>query len=199
MIRAYVRTAAAALGTVVGLAAALLVVAVPADAKAPKRRPALTAQQSAFLTAVAGAAKASQRRHGVPASVVIAQAVLETGWGRSDLARDARNYFGMTCGPAGGGPVAAGCRSGPDRLCDGSGCRPATASFRVYRSVSDSFVDHGRLLSTNPRYSAAYRARTKPDTFVRRMASAGYATDPRYAQLLIKIMKKYELYRYNTR
>jgi flagellum-specific peptidoglycan hydrolase FlgJ len=130
---------------------------------------------------------------------VIAQAVLESGWGTSQVARNARNYFGMTCGPAGAGPVATGCFIGTDHFCDRSGCRPTVASFRMYRSMGDSVADHGQQMKTNPRYRAAYKARSKPTTFVKRMAKAGYATDPGYAPRVIAIMSKYKLSRYTKR
>jgi flagellum-specific peptidoglycan hydrolase FlgJ len=198
MAPTYRRIASAALGTLLGLAGTLVGAADAADAKALRwPRVVLTADQQAFLRSIAPAARASQRRYGVPASVVIAQAVLETGWGTSQLARTARNYFGMTCGPAGAGPVATGCFIGTDHVCDRSGCRPAVASFRMYRSMADSVTDHGRQMKTNPRYKAAYKARSRPTTFVKRMARAGYATDPGYASRVIAIMSKYKLTRYN--
>lgn len=159
----------------------------------------LSADQRAFLATATSVARTSQRRYGVPASVVIAQAVLESGWGGSDLSRSARNYFGMTCGSAGSGPVATGCRLGPDRVCDRTGCRSTTLSFRVYTSMADSFTDHGRFLSTEPRYGTAFAARGNPKTMVRRMAKAGYATDPRYADRVIRIMTKYRLTRHDRR
>jgi flagellar protein FlgJ len=200
MTHAHRRILVVTLGTLLGLTTPTVVTADTADAKAPRgRRVVLTAQQKEFLGTVATAARTSQRRYGVPASVVIAQAVLETGWGTSQLAHTARNYFGMTCGPNGGGPIATGCHVGTDRVCDRSGCWPSAASFRVYRTMADSFADHGRQLKTNPRYRSAYKARSKPATFVKRMARAGYATDPGYAQRVIAIMNKYKLTRYNKR
>jgi flagellum-specific peptidoglycan hydrolase FlgJ len=65
--------------------------------------------------------------------------------------------------------------------------------------MADSFADHGRLMKTNPRYRSAYTARSRPATFVKRMARAGYATDPGYAGRVIGIMKKYKLTRYDKR
>jgi flagellum-specific peptidoglycan hydrolase FlgJ len=199
MAHAYRRIVAALLGLLLGSAAAIVALPDAADAKAIAKRVKLTAEQRAFLGTVAAAARTSQRRWGVPASVVIAQAVLETGWGTSDLAHSARNYFGMTCGPNGGGPVASGCVVGSDRICDRNRCWPSTASFRVYRSMADSFADHGRTLKTNPRYKSAYKARSRPATFVKRMAKAGYATDPEYARRVIAIINKYKLNKYNKR
>jgi flagellar protein FlgJ len=201
MATGYRRILAAVLGTVMSMTVPVLT-GTDRTAQAASTRKALaalTADQRAFLRTATAAARTSQRRYGLPASVVIAQTVLETGWGTSDLARTASNYFGMTCGAAGSGPVATGCRTGPDRYCDRSGCRPGTASFRTYRTMADSFADHGRHLSTNPRYSHAHTARSRPDTFVKRIALAGYATDPQYAERLTRIMKKYGLHRHNGR
>jgi flagellar protein FlgJ len=200
MVHGLHRIIAVALGALLGLTVPSVAIGDPADARAPTgRRVKLTASQKAFLETVAGAARTSQRRYGVPASVAIAQAVLETGWGTSDLVRTARNYFGMTCGPAGGGPIATGCVVGSDRVCDRSGCWPSAASFRAYRTMADSFADHGRQMKTNPRYRSAYKERSRPATFVKRMARAGYATDPGYADRVIAIMKKYKLNRYDKR
>lgn len=184
----YRRILAAAVGALLSVTFPVVTGSEPAADATPTAR--LSADQRSFLAAATAAARASQRRYGIPASVVVAQAVLESGWGRSDLSRSARNYFGMTCG-SGAGPIATGCRNGPDRVCDRAGCRSTTHSFRVYRSMWDSFADHGRLLSTNPRYRGAYAARGRPTTFIRRMARAGYATDPDYANKLITIMRKY--------
>jgi flagellar protein FlgJ len=95
--------------------------------------------------------------------------------------------------------VATGCRRGPDRVCDRKGCRSTTLSFRVYPSMAESFTDHGRFLSGDPRYGKAFAARGRPKTMVRRMAKAGYATDPRYADRVIRIMTKYRLERHDRR
>jgi flagellum-specific peptidoglycan hydrolase FlgJ len=197
MAPGYRRIVAAAIGASLSVTGPVLTGTEPDAVAGPTSR--LSAEQRAFLTTATATARTSQRRHGVPASVVIAQAVLETGWGTSDLSRSNRNYFGMTCGAAGAGPVATGCRSGPDRVCDRKGCRRTILSFRVYRSMGDSFTDHGRFLSTDERYRRAYAARGNPETFVKRMAKAGYATDPRYADRLIRIMSKYRLKRHDRR
>jgi flagellum-specific peptidoglycan hydrolase FlgJ len=197
MASGYRRILAATIGALVSVTAPALTGTEPDAAAGPTSR--LSSEQRAFLANATSIARTSQRRYGVPASVVIAQAVLESGWGSSELSRSARNYFGMTCGAAGGGPVASGCRSGPDRVCERNRCRTTTQSFRVYRSMHDSFADHGRFLSTHPRYSKAYAARGKPKTFVKRMAKAGYATDPRYADRVIRIITKYRLTRHDRR
>jgi flagellum-specific peptidoglycan hydrolase FlgJ len=159
----------------------------------------LPTRQARFLRRMIDPARRSHRRDGVPASVTIAQAILETGWGASALARSANNFFGMTCTDGDPGPIATGCRLSPDRYCDAGGCHQYLANFRVYRSLSESVRDHGRNLMTNPRYAQAKAQRRHPDRFVVELERAGYATNPQYAELLTKIMVKYDLYRYDAR
>src|SRR5688572_5411914 len=72
--------------------------------------PLTTASNAAFLAAAAGPAQASQREFGVPASVTLAQAILESGWGKSNLSYNDRNYFGMKCFGSTGG-IAISCRT----------------------------------------------------------------------------------------
>jgi flagellar protein FlgJ len=183
-----------------GVALALTGTAAASSAPAPVQVESpvqLAEAKLEFLRDTVAAARASQRRFGVPASVVTAQAILETGWGTSALARTAHNHFGMTCRDGRPGPYAMGCQDSPDRYCDDDGCRAGTASFRVYRSTADSFRDHGHQLATAERYAEAYAHRDDPDRFVLEMHRAGYATDPRYADSLKKIMRKFDLYRYD--
>jgi flagellum-specific peptidoglycan hydrolase FlgJ len=186
----------AVLGTIVAVSVATAAAAY--GAKSGRSPVVLTDAQESFLTEATALARANQRRFGVPASVTIAQAILESGWGRSALVRTANNYFGMTCAHDDHGPVAAGCRPGTDRVCDRTGCRASVANFRAYRSIRESFTDHGRQFVVSPRYATAYAHRADPNRFVAEIHRAGYATDPRYTSLIRKIMKKYNLYRNNS-
>ncbi|MER7008167.1 sporangiospore maturation cell wall hydrolase GsmA, partial [Dactylosporangium sp. NPDC000555] len=155
-----------------------------------------TMTNAEFIAASVPGAQQSRREHGVPASVTIAQAILESGWGRSALSTFDRNFFGMKCN--GQGSYAIGCRTHSTSECTPAGqCFPTTASFRVYASAADSFRDHGATLATNPRYSTAFAYRDDPDRFVAEMHRAGYATDPQYTVKLTGIMAKYDLYRYD--
>nr|BFE89316.1 hypothetical protein GCM10020093_119180 [Planobispora longispora] len=61
----------------------------------------------------------------------------------------------------------------------------------------DSFKDHGRFLASSARYRAAFAHTADPDRFARKIAKAGYATDPGYPAKLIKLMRTYDLYRYD--
>ncbi|HYN93385.1 MAG TPA: sporangiospore maturation cell wall hydrolase GsmA [Pilimelia sp.] len=172
---------------------------LPWCAGAPTRPPRLVATTPAgFIAAVARPARASMRRHGVPASVTIAQAILESGWGRSRLAYADQNYFGIKCFGS-PGPVAVGCRAYGTSECAGSRCYQTRATFRVYRGLADSVRDHGRFLAVdNPRYRPAFVYSRAPERFTIAIHRAGYATSPRYAGAIIALMREYNLYRYNN-
>jgi flagellar protein FlgJ len=154
------------------------------------------ADTAAFIASAVRPAQESQRATRVPASVTIAQAILESGWGRSTLTRDDHNYFGMKCfGDP--GPVALGCRDYATHECSGGDCWPTSASFRAYRSDADSYVDHGKQLATLSRYAEAMRHTADPDRFAREIHLAGYATAANYADKLIDLMKQHNLYRHD--
>lgn len=151
---------------------------------------------SAFIRQSVASAQASQRTYRVPAAVTLAQAVLESGAGRSALTRVDHNYFGMKCS-GGPGPIAIGCRTYATHECTRTSCFATTASFRAYRTAADSYADHGRLLATATRYRPAFKYVNDPDKFARALQAAGYATSPTYAADLIALMRKYDLYRYD--
>ncbi len=161
----------------------------------PPSVPAGTEQD--FIDRHAPAARDSRAATGVPASVTLAQAVLETGWGESALTREDHNVFGMKCFGS-PGEHAIGCRDYSTFECSPTGgCFDMDATFRAYARVADSYRDHGELLSQWPRYATAMEHKDDPDRFAREIHKAGYATDPQYADKLIDIMGKYDLYRYD--
>jgi hypothetical protein len=149
------------------------------------------ADREAFIRSVAAGAVASQRRYGVPAAVTIAQAILESDWGRSALATRDHNLFGMK----GTGP--AGSDSLPTREYSGGRWVSTIAPFRVYRDIAQSLDDHGRLLATSGYYTAAMAHRRDPDAFAAALTGV-YATDPSYGAELIALMREYDLYRYDA-
>jgi flagellar protein FlgJ len=71
------------------------------------------------------------------------------------------------------------------------------APFRAYRSMADSFLDHGQFFLENPRYGQALAARDDARAFAREIANAGYATDPAYSGKLIGLMDRFNLYSYD--
>lgn len=152
---------------------------------------------SEFVPWAAEFAREVERAYGVPAPVTIAQAINESGWGRSDLTTEGNAYFGTKCFGT-PGPIATGCRPYATTECDGANCFPTTDTFRVYRAVSASFADHGRFLTVNPRYSGAFAHTDDPNQFAREIHQAGYATDPLYSDKLIALMQRYDLYQYRA-
>jgi uncharacterized protein YraI len=152
---------------------------------------------SPFVSWASGYARITMRLYRVPASVTLAQAILESGWGRSDLTVDGNSYFGMKCFGT-PGYFAAGCRTYRTFECGSSGCYSTSASFRVYWSIWASFRDHAYLLATLPRYRNAFRYVNNPNRFAIEIHRAGYATSPSYAQHLIQLMQMYNLYQYDV-
>ena len=143
---------------------------------------------NAFIDAHMADAVRTQKATGVPASVTMAQAILESGWGRSGLTRSAHNFFGMKgTGPAGSVTVRT-------REEDSHGhSYYVNAAFRKYHNATESFTDHARLLSLGSRYRTAMAHKNNPEQFARDLQTAGYATDHRYASTLISIMRQYHL------
>lgn len=151
---------------------------------------------SGFISASADPARKTMRDYRVPASVSIAQAILESGWGRSTLTRDDHNYFGKKCfGDP--GPVGIGCREYATHECSGRDCWSTRDDFRAYRNPADSYVDHGRQLTELSRYAEAMKHTDDPDRFAREIHKAGYATGSTYSDQLIGLMRQYDLYQYD--
>ncbi|MGJ1418697.1 glucosaminidase domain-containing protein [Sphingobacterium spiritivorum] len=124
-------------------------------------------------------------KYGIPASIKLAQALLESGSGNSYLAREANNHFGIKCGGVWNGRSV----NRPDD--NENDC------FRVYDNPDQSFKDHSQFL-LRKRYEKLFLL-DKDDYkgWARGLKSAGYATNPRYAELLIDMIERYELYRYD--
>ena len=149
-----------------------------------------TSAQQAFIGAVAPAAVAAQRKYGVPASVTIAQAIDESGWGQSNLAVNQHNLFGIKgTGPGGSYQQLA-------QEYQNGQLVTSMSSFRVYRSAAQSVDDHGRLLATSGYYRRAMAVRGSPNAFAASLTGV-YATDPEYGAKLISLMQQYDLYRYD--
>jgi len=164
----------------------------PTDRPIGLRSGGSTNQQQSFLDATAQAARDAATLTGVPASVTVAQAILESDWGRSGLAVYANNYFGMKAmGTLGNDGVIYMQTSEYDA--DGE-LYETTAAFRAYKSLGDSLADHDRLLETASRYAQAMRASKDPQQFAALLADAGYSTDPAYAAKLVSLMDRYNLY-----
>jgi len=150
--------------------------------------------QERYIGSVARAAVASADETGVPASVTIAQAILESYWGSSRLSTEANNYFGIK---AQSRPGTAGVVWFDVWEVVGGRSVVQHQPFRAYHTLAESFADHGHFFLENGRYAAALAVRRDARQFARAIASAGYATDPAYASKLIGLMDRYDLYRYD--
>ncbi|GAB1691295.1 sporangiospore maturation cell wall hydrolase GsmA [Krasilnikovia sp. M28-CT-15] len=163
----------------------------------PVLSPAVTPEQ--FIARSVAGAQRGWRDYGVPPSVTIAQAILESGWGRSDLSVNDGNFFGIKCFNGYHGPLAFGCHTYKTQECTKAGkCFDTTASFRRYASPGMSFRDHGYFLRANRRYRPAFAYTRSANRFIWGVWKAGYATDPNYYTKITGIMAKWGLYRYDT-
>ncbi len=171
--------------------------AAPTKAVPVPAGPTGTMTNAQFLAASIGPAQQSQREFRVPASVTLAQAILESGWGRSKLSANDRNFFGMKCSTQ--GAYANGCHTYVTSECDTKTkiCYTTTASFRTYASATNSFRDHGSLLANASRYRAAFNYTANPKQFAVEIHKAGYATDPAYSAKLAKVIDDYRLLQYD--
>ncbi|AEV86209.1 glucosaminidase [Actinoplanes sp. SE50] len=168
-----------------------------ASAATAPATPSMT--QAQFIAAAVTGAQAGWRQFGVPPSVTIAQAILESGWGKSGLAAVDRNYFGIKCQKGSYGSIASGCHVYATTECDKAGkCFPTSDAFRTYASMADSFRDHGSFLRVNSRYAPAFAYTRDANNFIWQVWKAGYATDPNYYTKVTGLMTAFNLYRYDT-
>ncbi|HLP04284.1 MAG TPA: glucosaminidase domain-containing protein [Paludibacter sp.] len=129
-------------------------------------------------------AEKQQKEHGIPASIVLAQGLLESGAGQSELARQSNNHFGIKCSDWTGGRVYH-----DDDEKD--------ECFRKYDQVIESYEDHAAFLKKN-RYAFLYSYKpTDYESWAFGLKKAGYATDPSYAFKLISIIEDYDLHRFD--
>lgn len=141
---------------------------------------------SAFLDKMAPAARDASRASGIPERLILAQAALETGWGRheitSDDGRPSYNAFNIKAT----GWAGDAARVATTEFANGR-AHQTQAEFRVYQSYDHAFSDYVRLLTESPRYQPVLNAPT-PEAAARQLQACGYATDPDYADKLISIM-----------
>ena len=161
--------------------------ATPAGAASAPSGSVSPAEQTAFARALWPDAEQAAQRLGVSPVGLIAQAALETDWGRS-LPRTAagassNNLFGIK---AGGGWAGASVSAGTEEYVNGS-ATTIQAPFRAYDSCGQCFQDYSRLLSGNPRYAAALGTGNDIGAFASALQQAGYATDPHYARKLTAV------------
>jgi flagellum-specific peptidoglycan hydrolase FlgJ len=128
-------------------------------------------------------AKNSMKQFGVPASITLSQALLESGSGTGSLCQQANNHFGIKCRKDWTGPSV---KYDDDE---------AQECFRKYANPNDSFKDHSAFLLSKPWYAKLFKLDVKDyKAWAKGLKSAGYATDPQYPQKLINLIEKYKLF-----
>src|SRR5690606_17100269 len=128
-------------------------------------------------------------RSGIPASIKLAQAIIESDGGVSRLARESNNHFGIKCKHYWQGATFYH----PDDDRDASG-KLIPSCFRAYASVEQSYADHSDFLMHTAHYQALFQYdRTEYALWARGLQLCGYATDTRYAEKLIETIERYGL------
>lgn len=147
-----------------------------------------------FVATMLPLAKDAAARIGVDPTVLVAQAALETGWGKSIMRQSdgssSHNLFGIKAQGGWQGPEA---RAITSEFRDGQMVKE-TADFRSYDSYASSFHDLVSFLQNNSRYQATLKSADNPEQFVKELQKAGYATDPGYASKISHIAKQMKSY-----
>ena len=139
-----------------------------------------------YIATYKDAAIAQMKRLGVPASIILAQGLLETESGNSDLVKRSNNHFGIKCKSTWTGESVRHTDDAPNEC------------FRKYASAMDSYKDHSDYLYSSPRYASLFQLEpTDYKGWAYGLKKAGYATNPRYPQILISNIEKYNLQQYN--
>ncbi|MEZ5057875.1 MAG: glucosaminidase domain-containing protein [Saprospiraceae bacterium] len=130
---------------------------------------------------------------GIPASIKLAQALLESSFGRSSLATEANNHFGIKCKSDWTGQSFY--KKDDDFDEEGN---LTESCFRSYGSAEESFIDHSLFLKSNARYAELFTYGSDYKKWAKGLQKAGYATAPDYANRLISIIEEFELYQYDN-
>jgi LysM repeat protein len=139
-----------------------------------------------YINTYAALAVEEMQKYGIPASITLAQGILESGSGNSELSVKANNHFGIKC--------HRGWKGKTFYMDDDA----RNECFRKYSSPVESYRDHSKFLSSRDRYAFLFELEiTDYKSWARGLKKAGYATNPRYADLLIRIIEENELYRFD--
>jgi flagellum-specific peptidoglycan hydrolase FlgJ len=132
-------------------------------------------------------AMSNMKHYGIPASIILAQGILESGAGKGDLALAGNNHFGIKCHVGWVGETV---------FHDDDASQEC---FRKYNDPADSYKDHSLFLTSRPRYSSLFVLdRDDYEAWARGLRAKGYATDPKYPEKLISYIERYNLHQYDT-
>lgn len=139
-----------------------------------------------YINKYKGIAIKEMQRYKIPASITLAQGILESGSGRGRLARRANNHFGIKCHQGWKGKTI---RQNDDARHE---------CFRKYKNPKDSYKDHSKFLRGEDRYAFLFKYPiTDYKDWAYGLKRAGYATNPHYPELLISLIQRYKLYKYD--
>lgn len=132
-------------------------------------------------------AQDNMKKYGIPASITLAQGILESGCGYGALSQQANNHFGIKCHKEWTGESV---RYDDDE---------AQECFRKYNHPSESYRDHSLFLTSRTRYASLFQLpKNDYKAWARGLKAAGYATDPQYPDKLIGLIERYQLFKYDT-
>lgn len=138
-----------------------------------------------YINKYAPTAQQQQKKYGIPASIKLAQGLLESQAGNGRLAKEANNHFGIKCGDWTGRKIY----HDDDKR---------NECFRRYSDVMDSYTDHSLFLAKRDRYSSLFDLKTTDyKGWAKGLKKCGYATDPKYPEKLIKLIEDYDLHKYD--
>lgn len=144
------------------------------------------AQELSYVDIYHPIAVREMHQYGIPASITLAQGILESGRGKSALAAEGNNHFGIKCHAGWEGPSMLLDDDAPDEC------------FRVYEDAESSYKDHSIFLTTRSRYDTLFTFDTKDYTsWAHGLSACGYATNPKYPELLISIIESANLQRFD--
>jgi flagellum-specific peptidoglycan hydrolase FlgJ len=140
-----------------------------------------------YITNFNEIAKQNMKLHGVPASITLAQGILESGAGKGKLALSANNHFGIKCHKGWTGDSVKH-DDDAEQEC-----------FRKYEQPQESYKDHSLFLTSRPRYASLFKLdRGDYQAWAKGLKAAGYATDVKYPDKLIGLIERFELYKFDN-
>ena len=172
------------------LALLLLGVVCAASCSAPRTAVSIQGKDaySAYIATYSGMAVEQMKKYGIPASITLAQGLLESDAGRSTLAVKCNNHFGIKCHSD---------WTGRKMYHDDDAKQEC---FRCYRDADESFRDHSLFLVNGARYQSLFKlGSTDYKGWAKGLKAAGYATSPTYATKLIELIERYGLDRYDSK
>jgi flagellum-specific peptidoglycan hydrolase FlgJ len=141
----------------------------------------------AYIEKYKGVAQSNMKKYGIPASIILGQAILESGSGTGPLCLYANNHFGIKCHKDW---LGASIKYDDDSIDE---------CFRKYDNPYDSFRDHSLFLTAGSRYSQLFKLNKKNyKDWAKGLKDAGYATDSLYPAKLISLIERFQLYKYDV-